>query len=112
MVSHFYYIEIVFDDQYTVPPVNQFVQHVQQMLNILKMKAGSGLIEDIEGFTCIFFTQLSCQFNTLRLATAKGYCRLAECNIAEANILQDLDLPVKKRNGLKKLTGLFYCHVQ
>src|SRR6185312_8295600 len=44
-------VEVVLDDDHTVPLVHQSVQHLQQQANILEVEAGGRLVEDIQSPT-------------------------------------------------------------
>ena len=48
VVSLFYDIQIVFNNDYRVAFVDKSVQYVQQLLNIGKMKSCCRLVEDVE----------------------------------------------------------------
>ncbi len=41
--------QVVFDDDNRVAPVPQFVQHLQQLLDVVEVQAGGRFVEDVEG---------------------------------------------------------------
>jgi hypothetical protein len=53
VIRHFDYIHIMFDHQYSVAPVDQFVQYVQQMTDVFKMQTGCRFIQDIKSLARI-----------------------------------------------------------
>ena len=52
VVGGFYHIEIVFDDDYRVPLVDQFMQDFEKLADIFEMQAGRGFIQDVKGSPC------------------------------------------------------------
>ena len=45
----------MFDHQHRIAPVNQFIQHIQQMADILKMQTRCWFIQNIKCFAGISF---------------------------------------------------------
>ena len=73
MVRYFNHVHIMLNNQYRIAPVHQFIQYIQQVLDILKMKTGGWFIQYIKCFACIFLTEFGSQFHTLCFAPAKGH---------------------------------------
>ena len=48
----------MFNDHHSIAMVTQAMEHRQQLLNIVKMQAGCGFVENIQGLTGIPFGQL------------------------------------------------------
>ena len=81
MIGNLDHIEVVLDDQNGISPVDKFVQNIQQVTDIFKMKAGSRFVENIKGLPRILLTQLCTQLHPLGFAAAEGYSRLSERDI-------------------------------
>jgi|GEM_PF-2900095 len=58
-IGGFYHIEVVLDHDYGIAVIPQPMQHGQQLLDIVKMQSGGGLIENIQGIAGISLGQLT-----------------------------------------------------
>src|SRR5208282_1734476 len=92
------HVQIVFDDDDRVAQVGQPVQHVEQLLHVVEVQAGGGLVEKVKSFSGLALAQLAGQLDALRFAARQSHRRLAEMNVAEANIDQRLQLLFYLRN--------------
>ena len=72
MVGHFYHIEVMLNHEYGIAAVNEFIEHIEQVLYILEMQPCSGFIEYIKCFAGIFFCQFSGELYSLRLRRLPG----------------------------------------
>lgn len=89
IVGGFDDVEVMLDNKHGVPRVHQTLQYLKQLTNIIEVEAGSGLIENIEGFACLATLKLACQLHTLSLTTRKRSGGLAQANIAQAHIVPE-----------------------
>lgn len=67
-IGHLDDIQIVLDYDYRVAQINQAVQDVQELFDIVKVKAGRGLIENVQRPAGGTAAELARQFDPLRLA--------------------------------------------
>lgn len=81
-VGGFNHVEVVFDDDDGVAVIAQFVQHTEQLLDVVEVQAGGGFVEDVEGFAGVAFGQFFGQFHPLRFAAGQGDGVLAEGDVA------------------------------
>ena len=70
-------VEIVLDHDHRIAVVAQPVQHREQHLDVVEMKAGRRLVEDVERAAGVALGQLERQLHALRLAARQGRRRLA-----------------------------------
>ncbi len=100
------------DDEDRVAHVHQFVQDVQQFVDILEVQAGGRLVEDVErvagGATAEFLAQL----DALRFAAGERGGGLAEADVAQADGVQRLHFGANARNVLEEVEGFFDGHVK
>ena len=64
-------IQVVLDDQHGAAAVAQPLQNLQQALDVVRVQAGCGLVQHIEGFAGIAAGELRGQLDALRLAAGK-----------------------------------------
>jgi hypothetical protein len=50
----------------------QFIEYIEQMLNVLEVQARRRFIEDVEGLACVFFGELGSQLHPLRFSAREG----------------------------------------
>ena len=112
IVGGFDDVEVMLDNKHGVPRVHQTLQYLKQLTNIIEVEAGSGLIENIEGFACLATLKLACQLHTLSLTTRKRSGGLAQANIAQAHIVQSVELARQPRDLREETASLVNCHVQ
>ena len=100
------------NDNYGVSAVYQLLQHLNQLVHIRNMKAGRGLVQNINCPSGGTFGQFCCQLNPLCLSAGKRGRRLSDFDIAKSHILQRLQLAGNPRNTCKKFKSLFHRHFQ
>src|SRR5712664_679952 len=66
------HVEVVLDHQHGVARLDQPVEHVQETLDVVEVKAGGGLVEDVERPAGVGAGQLAREFDALRFAAAQG----------------------------------------
>ena len=62
------HVQVVLDHHDGIALVAQTVQHGQQLLDVLEMQAGGGLVQNVERLARVALGQLPRQFHPLRLA--------------------------------------------
>ena len=95
-VAH--HIDVVLDDDDSVAKIGQPMQHLEQPPNVVEMESGRGLVEQVEGAPGLALRQLAGELHTLGFASRKCRRRLAEMNVAEADIDEGLQLLPDVRN--------------
>ena len=105
-------VEIMLDDEYRVPFLNQSIEDIEELLYIREVESCRRLIEDIEGLTSRPLGEVECELDTLRLSTRECRCGLPECDISETNIDEDIEYSLNPREADKKCTRIFYRHTQ
>ncbi len=71
-------VEVVLDDQHGIAEVHQAIQDVHELLHVVEMQAGGGLIEDVKSAAGLAAGQLARQLDPLRFAAGKRGGRLAQ----------------------------------
>jgi hypothetical protein len=84
--------EIVLDDHHRIALVDQFVQHFQQLGDIVEMQAGRRFVENVERAAGRALGQLLCQLDPLRLAARERGGLLADLDVAQADALSACSL--------------------
>jgi len=67
-VAVFYDVEIVLYDNDAVPFIDEFPQNFKQVLDILEVQAGGRLVENVEGFTGLYFSKFGRELDALCFA--------------------------------------------
>ena len=106
------HVEVVLDDDDRVPLLDQAVQHLEQHAHVLEVEAGGRLVEDVEGAAGVPLGQLGRELDALRLAARERRRALAEVDVAEAHVVQRLELGEDPRLVLEELERLGHGEVQ
>ena len=105
-------VQVVLDDHSRIAALHQLAEDLRQLGDIVKMQAGRGLIEDIDGLSGALSGQLCRQLNPLRLAARELRGRLSELDIAQPDIVEGLDLTPDAGYIFKKYHRLLDGHFQ
>ena len=62
----------MFDHHHGVAVVPQAMQYVQQLLNVVKVQASGGFIENVQGVASVPLRQFPGQFDSLGFAAGEG----------------------------------------
>src|SRR5580698_2323312 len=84
------HVQVVFDDQDAPAVLDQSLECRKQFGDVVEVQAGGGLIEDEQRTAAGGLRQVRCQFHALGFAAAQRGRRLAEPQVAQANVGQDL----------------------
>src|SRR5688500_14204852 len=79
------HVEVVLDHHDRVAVVAQLVQHGEQVLDVVEVQAGGGLVEDVERLPGVAPRQLLRQLDALRLAARQRGRALPELDVAQAD---------------------------
>ena len=89
VVGRLDHVEVVLDQQHRVAGVHQPVQRLEQPLDVREVQAGRRLVEDVDGvLRALQLAQLRRDLDPLRLAAGQRRRRLAERQVAEAEIVR------------------------
>src|SRR5690606_9865658 len=105
-------VDVVLDDDQRVAAVDQAVQDVEELARVLEVEAGGGLVEDVDRLAGAAPAQLGGELHALRLPARQGGRRLADADVAEADVLHQLELARDGRDVLEELEALVDGHVE
>ena len=91
-------VEVVLDDDDRVAGVDEPVEHLEELLDVGEVEAGRRLVEEVERLARRAPRQLGRQLDALRLAARQRRRRLAEVDVAEADVEQRLELACDVRD--------------
>ena len=75
-------VEVVFDDDNGITSVDKAPEHLHEDADILEMEAGGGLVEDVDGLTCVALGQFGGELDALALAAGEGGGGLPDFDVA------------------------------
>ena len=106
------YIQIMLNDQNGISHIHKALQHLDQLMDIRRVKSGGRLVQNIDGAARRYLCQLCCKLDALGFATGKCGTGLPQPDLAKPHIHKGLDLAVKLRQILKELRCFLRPHVQ
>ena len=112
MVGGLDHIQIVLDDHHRVAHVHQLLEHLNELVHVGGVQAGGGLVQDIDGLAGGALGQLGGQLDPLGLAAGQGGGGLAQLDVAQAHLVEGLELVVQPGEVLKEGEGLLHRHLQ
>ena len=81
-------VEVVLDRDHRVTPLDQSMQHRDQPVGVGEVQAGRRLVEHVERPAARLLRELEGELHPLRLAARQRVARLAERQIAEADVAE------------------------
>ena len=106
------HVEVVLDHHDRVAVVAQLVQHGEQVLDVVEVQAGGRLVEDVQRAAGIAAREFLRQLHALRFAAGQRGRRLAELDVAQADVDQRLELARDRRHRLEQLQRVLDRHLQ
>ncbi len=82
IVRHLDDVKVMLDDENGVTLVDEFVQHIHQHLDVLKVQARGGLVKHIKGLARVAHSEIDVQIDEICLADEDGGGSLTEGQIA------------------------------
>jgi len=82
------------------------MQDPQELVDVVEMQSGCGLIQDVERLAGVALRQLARQFHPLGLAAGQGRGILTQLDVGQPHLGQDLQLTLQRGNGAEHLHGL------
>ena len=105
-------VKIMLNNEHRIPCIDETLQNIKKLPHIFHMQARGGLVENVERFTRLPTLQLARELYALSLAARKRGGRLAQSNVAQAHIVQRLELTRQARQVLEKLERLVDRHIE
>src|SRR5213592_1507190 len=88
------------------------MQHFEQQAHVFEVQSGRRLVQDVEGAPRVALRQLGRELDSLRLASGQGGSRLAEVDIAEPYVVQELQFRADARLVLEEVESLAHRQVE
>src|ERR1700681_1766607 len=107
--NHF---EIVLNDQDAPARAQQALKGVEQFGDVVEMQPSSGLVEDVKRAFACRLRQVRGELDALRLTSRKRSGGLAQSQITEADVIQNLKLLHQTRSGGEKRDGFLHGELQ
>src|SRR2546427_2727459 len=85
-----------------VPLVHQAMQHLEEQADVLEVEARRRLVEDVEGAARVALGQLGSQFDALRLAPRERRGGLAQVDVSQSYVVEQLEFRVNARLVLEE----------
>ena len=89
-------VEVVLDDEDRVAAVDQPMEDLEQLLDVGEVEAGRRLVEDVQRPAGRPPRELGRELDALRLAAGQRRRRLAEVDVAEADVVERLELGARR----------------
>ena len=97
----------------TVLPLSvEPLQHAEQLADVLEVQAGGRLVEHVDGAAGRALLQLGGELDALRLAAGQGRRRLAEPDVAEADVDEGAQVPGDRGHRREEVGRLLDRHVE
>ncbi len=103
---------VVLDHDHGVAGVDQAVELRHQLLDVGRVQAGGGLVEHVQRVAALRALQLGRQLDALRLAARQLGRRLAEPQVAEADLAQHVERAPHVRLVGEELAGRVDRHAR
>ena len=95
-----------------LPPSTRRCSTIEQLAHVVEVQAGRRLVEDVERPAGAAPLQLARELDALRLAAGERRRRLAELDVAEADVVERLQLAPDRRDVLEEVQRLLDRHVE
>ena len=102
----------MFDDDNRVAGFHQALQNAQQHVDVFKVEAGSGFVQDVQRLSRGRTGQFGRKFHPLAFSSGQGDGALSQVDIPQAHIYQGLQFGSDAGNELEKFIGLADGHFQ
>ena len=89
-IGRFNDVEMMLDHQNGIAQVHKFLQHIEQLADVVEMKPGGRLIEDVESPAGLALAEFASQLDALRLAAGERGGGLAQVDVAQPDVVQRL----------------------
>ena len=77
-------VEVVLDDDDGVAEIGETVKDFEELADVVEVKAGGGLVEQVESAAGLALGEFAGQLHALGLTAGESCCALAEVHIAQA----------------------------
>ena len=100
------------DHDHRVALIDQPVQHGEELLDVVEVQAGRGLVEQVDRAAGGPPRQLLGELDALRLTTRQRRRGLPQPDVAQADVVEGLQLGPDLRHRVEELERLVHRHVQ
>jgi hypothetical protein len=90
VIGRLHHFHVVFDDEQRVAALHESLQRIEQLLDVGEVQADGGFVEQEQGVCLCLASHGRRQLQALRLPSGKRVQRLAEAQIVETNVDEDL----------------------
>ena len=97
------HVEVVLDDDDRVAHVDQAGEHVEQLADVVEVQTGGRLVQDVDRAAGGALLQLGGELDALGLAAGEGGRGLAEPDVAEADVVERLEVAGDRGDGLEEV---------
>ena len=112
IIGGFNYIQVMFDHDDGISDVDQALQNGDQMRDILGMQPGGGLVQNIQGFSCLAAGKLRCKLHALGLSAGERCGGLPDAKIPKPDIIERLQLLAEFWQLGEEGKTLLHGHIQ
>src|SRR5690554_2926068 len=106
------HVDVVLDHDEGVAAVHEPVQDVEELPGVLEVEARGGLVQDVDRLPGRAPAELGGELHALRLPARERGRRLADADVAEADVLHQLELARDRGDVLEELEPLVHRHVE
>ena len=105
-------IEIVLDGDHRVAHVDQAMENLNQLFHVDEVQTGGRFVEHVKRLAVGFLAELISELDALGFAAGKRVARLAERDVAHADVFKNFKRPGDFRKGMKDRHGFFDGHAK
>ncbi len=106
------YVQVVFDNHDAVAEATQTIQAIHELADIFEMQARRRFVEQVKRLAGTRAAQFRSNFNALRFTAAERCRRLAQSEVAEAHLHEQIQRFCNLRNILEEFRCIGNAHVQ
>ena len=106
------HVEIVLDHEQAVARLQQLAERRQQLGDVVEMQPGGRLVEDVEHAVAGLRRQMRRNLDALRFAARQRRRRLAETQVAEADLVEHLQAAQHLRRAAEERQRLAHGQVE
>ena len=108
-------VHVVLDDEHRVALLDQRVQGREQLVDVVEVQAGAGLVEDEQDLVLLqrgAFGQEGGQLHALGLAARERVGRLPQADVAQAHVVERLEAVGHLGLAVEELHGVVHGQLQ
>ena len=105
-------VEVVFDHEDRVPRLHEAIEDLEELLNVVEVEPGRGLVEDVERASCRALAQLAGELDALSLPARERRRGLPESHVAQPDVHERRQEAHDLGVVAEQLGGLGNAHVE